>query len=272
MRIELRRDADVALVVADASQIEQVLVNLAINSRDAMLRGGTLTIRTGETTLDFTAAAILDVAPGSYVTIDVEDTGIGMDEATRNHAFEPFFTTKGPAQGAGLGLAMVYGIVRQSGGAIDLHSIPGAGNAGAHPSAARRSGRRLAVRRPSTSSSRGLVLLVEDEPRVRAQARRLLQRAGYDVLEASDGAQGSRIFDERRADVTVVVTDVVMPIAGGVEMVSSLRALRPTLPVVFVSGYTAEDQDLPLDERTTFLTKPYTIDALCDAIGSVVPA
>jgi CheY-like chemotaxis protein len=107
---------------------------------------------------------------------------------------------------------------------------------------------------------------------VRAQARRLLQRAGYDVLEASDGAQGSRIFDERRADVTVVVTDVLMPIAGGVEMVASLRATRPTLPVVFVSGYTAEDQDLPLDERTTFLTKPYTIDALCNAIGSVVPA
>jgi CheY-like chemotaxis protein len=116
------------------------------------------------------------------------------------------------------------------------------------------------------------VLLVEDEPRVRAQARRLLQRAGYDVLEASDGAQGSRVFDERCADVTVVVTDVVMPIAGGVEMVSGLRALQPTLPVVFVSGYTAEDQDLPLDARTAFLTKPYTIDALCDAIGSVVPA
>jgi CheY-like chemotaxis protein len=103
-------------------------------------------------------------------------------------------------------------------------------------------------------------------------ARRPLQRAGYDVLEASDGVQGSRIFDERRSDVTVVVTDVVMPIAGGVEMVSGLRARRPMLPVVFVSGYTAEDQDLPLDERTTFLTKPYTIDALCDAIGSVVPA
>src|SRR5206468_3949323 len=126
VRIELHRDVDLALVVVDAGQIEQVLVNLAINSRDAMLRGGTLTIRTGHTTLDFTAAAIFDVAPGAYVTIDVEDTGAGMDEATRTHAFEPFFTTKGPAQAAGLGLAMVYGIVRQSGGAIELHSTPGA--------------------------------------------------------------------------------------------------------------------------------------------------
>jgi hypothetical protein len=271
VRIELYRDADVALVVADTSQIEQVLVNLAVNSRDAMLRGGTLTIRTSGTTFDFTAAAILDVAPGPYVTIDVEDTGSGMDETTRTHAFEPFFTTKGPAQGAGLGLAMVYGIVRQSGGAIELHSTPGAGT---RVRIHLPRGEVVGVSRPASepSSSRGLVLLVEDEPRVRAQARRLLQRAGYDVVEASDGAQGSRIFDERRADVTVVVTDVVMPIAGGVEMVSSLRAHRPMLPVVFVSGYTAEDQDLPLDERTTFLTKPYTIDALCDAIGSVVPA
>jgi len=162
--------------------------------------------------------------------------------------------------------------VRQSGGAISLQSAPGAGT-------------RVRIHLPrggasdvaepviaAAAETRGLVLLVEDEPRVRSQARRLLQRAGYDVLEASDGAQGSRIFDERRADVTVVVTDVVMPIAGGVEMVSSLRTHRPMLPVVFVSGYTAEDQDLPLDERTTFLTKPYTIDALCDAIGSVMPA
>jgi two-component system, cell cycle sensor histidine kinase and response regulator CckA len=270
VRIELRRDADVALVVADAGQIEQVLVNLAINSRDAMLRGGTLTIRTGDTTLDFAAATIRDVAPGSYVTIDVEDTGIGMDDATRNHAFEPFFTTKGPAQSAGLGLATVYGIVRQSGGAIDLRSTQGAGTH-VRIYLPRGDSARAEVPALDHTSSRGVVLLVEDEPRVRAQARRLLQRAGYEVLEASDGAQGSRIFGERRSDVTVVVTDVVMPLAGGIEMVSSLRAASPTLPVVFVSGYTAEDKDLPLDARTTFLTKPYTIDALCDAIGSVVP-
>ena len=116
------------------------------------------------------------------------------------------------------------------------------------------------------------LMVIDDSSTIRQQVGIALTRAGYDVLEASDGAHGSRIFDERRADVTVVVTDVVMPIAGGVEMVSSLRTARPMLPVVFVSGYTAEDQDLPLDERTTFLTKPYTIDALCDAIGSVVPA
>jgi two-component system, cell cycle sensor histidine kinase and response regulator CckA len=272
VKIELRRDVEHAPVVADAGQLEQVLVNLAINARDAMLRGGTLTIRTSEETLDLGAATVLDVMPGPYVTIDVDDTGIGMDEATRNRAFEPFFTTKGPAQGAGLGLAMVYGIVRQSGGAISLRSAPGVGthvrihlprgdaNTPAIPASMR------------AEESRGLVLLVEDEPRVRSQARRLLQRSGYEVVEASDGAEGKRVFAERQNDIDVVVTDVVMPMVGGVEMVATLRAVQPDLPVVFVSGYTAEEQDLPLDDRTAFLTKPYTIEALCDAIGAVVPS
>ena len=270
VKVELRREVERAPVVADAGQLEQVLVNLAINARDAMLRGGTLTIRTGETTLDVAAAAVLDVIPGPFVTIDVEDSGIGMDEATRSRAFEPFFTTKGPAQGAGLGLAMVYGIVRQSGGAISLQSTPGAGThvrihlprgeASAAPASA------------PAEESRGLVLLVEDEPRVRAQARRLLQRSGYEVLEASDGVEGKRAFADRQGDIDVVVTDVVMPMVGGIEMVATLRAVQPALPVVFVSGYTAEEQDLPLDERTAFLTKPYTIESLCDAIATVVPS
>jgi nitrogen-specific signal transduction histidine kinase len=272
VKIELHRDVEHAPVVADAGQLEQVLVNLSINARDAMLRGGTLTIRTGEETLDLTAASVLDVIPGPYVTIDVEDTGVGMDEATRNRAFEPFFTTKGPAQGAGLGLAMVYGIVRQSGGAISLESAPGAGT---HVRIHLPRGEAGAGAAPATASHgerRPVVLLVEDEPRVRSQARRLLQRSGYDVLEASDGVEGKRIFADRHGDIDVVVTDVVMPIVGGVEMVATLRAVRPDLPVVFVSGYTAEEQDLPLDDRTAFLTKPYSIDSLCDAIIAVVPS
>ncbi len=272
VHIELRRDVAYAPVVADAGQLEQVLVNLSINARDAMLRGGTLTIRTGETTLDTTGAAVLDVMPDPYVTIDVEDTGTGMDEATRIRAFEPFFTTKGPAQGAGLGLAMVYGIVRQSGGAISLHSAPGAGT---HVRIHLPRGDPSAAATPHVApeqESRGVVLLVEDEPRVRAQARRLLQRSGYRVIEASDGAEGKRLFAERQGDIAVVVTDVVMPIVSGVDMVATMRAAQPGLPVVFVSGYTAEEQGLPLDERTAFLTKPYTIESLCDAIAAVVPS
>jgi CheY-like chemotaxis protein len=167
---------------------------------------------------------------------------------------------------------MVYGIVRQSGGAISLQSTPGAGT-------------RVRIHLPRggttdvaepeiapPAETRGLVLLVEDEPRVRSQARRLLQRSGYAVLEASDGAEAKRVFAERQGDIDVVVTDVVMPIVGGVEMVATLRAVQPALPVVFVSGYTAEEQDLPLGDRTAFLTKPYTIEALCDAIEAVVPS
>jgi CheY-like chemotaxis protein len=194
-----------------------------------------------------------------------------MDETTRVRAFEPFFTTKGPTQGAGLGLAMVYGIVRQSGGAISLQSAPGAGThvrihlprgeASAAPSV-----------RAAEQESRGLVLLVEDEPRVRAQARRLLQRSGYTVIEAADGTEGTRLFAERQGEIDVVVTDVVMPLTGGIDMVATMRAVQPGLPVVFVSGYTAEEQALPLDAQTAFLTKPYTIEALCDAIAAVVPS
>jgi len=272
VKVELQRDVEPAPVIADARQLEQVLVSLATNARDAMLRGGTLTIRTGQTTLDDEAAAVLDVVAGPYVTIDVEDTGIGMDEATRSRAFEPFFTTKGSALGAGLGLAMVYGIVRQSGGAIRLQSAPGAGT---HVRIHLPRGDASAAGAPTIApapESRGVVLLVEDEPRVRAQARRLLQRSGYEVLEASDGVEGQRAFSERRDDIDVVVTDVVMPMVGGIEMVAALRAARPELPVVFVSGYTAEEQDLPLDERTAFVIKPYTIESLCDAIAAVVPS
>jgi PAS domain S-box-containing protein len=271
VHIELKRNVEHAPIVADASQLEQVLVNLAVNSRDAMLRGGTLTITTGETEIELDQASPLDLMPGAYVTIDVEDTGTGMDEATRNRAFEPFFTTKGPAQGAGLGLATVYGIVRQSGGAISLRSTPGAGtHVRIHLPRGDEQGN-LSASTLSPDESRGLVLLVEDEPRVRSQARRLLQRSGYAVIEASDGVEGEKLFETRRGAIAVVVTDVVMPIVGGVEMVAKLRKLEPSLPVVFVSGYTAEDQDLPLDERTAFLTKPYTIASLCDAIGAVVP-
>jgi CheY-like chemotaxis protein len=237
-----------------------------------MLRGGTLTIRTGEETLDASAAAVLDVIPGPYVTIDVEDNGVGMDEATRNRAFDPFFTTKGPAQGAGLGLATVYGIVRQSGGAVSLRSVPGDGT---HVRIHLPRGEVSDAAGPATAppaATRGVVLLVEDEPRVRSQARRLLQRSGYEVVEASDGAEAKRVFAERQGEIDVVVTDVVMPMIGGVELVATLRAVQPGLPVVLVSGYTAEEQDLPLGDRTAFLTKPYTIEALCDAIDAVVPS
>jgi PAS domain S-box-containing protein len=280
VELEIRRGPGDLRVMADASQLEQVLVNLAINARDAMPRGGTLVIATGVRALDSAASAPLDLSPGDYVTVEVGDTGIGMDETTRARAFEPFYTTKGPLEGTGLGLSTVYGIVRQSAGAVTLASAPGAGtrvtillpaSRGSDTSvvAPDRTESRLSTAR---SRPREDVLLVEDEPQVRAQARRLLERCGFSVLEAVNGADGLRTFETHRDRIGVVVSDVVMPVLGGVEMVGRMRLLAPEVPVVFVSGFTAEDRGLPLDARTAFVAKPYTLAALCGAIDGVVAA
>jgi len=273
-RLEVKRAETEVPALADPHQLEQVLVNLVINARDAMPHGGTVTVTTGAAELTPIEAEALGIAPGRYASLEVSDTGVGMDERTLLHAFEPFFTTKGPHEGTGLGLATVYGIARQSGGAVRLDSAPGSGTrvtvllpggdgSGAPTARLPRAEQAAAVR------GAGAVLLVEDEPRVRAQARRLLERCGFVVFEAADGAEGERQFDEYRSTLDVIVTDVVMPGVGGVEMVSRIRAREPGVPVVFVSGYTAEDRDLPLDRRTAFVPKPYAMATLCGAIESV---
>ena len=229
-----------------------------------MLRGGTLTITTGEEELDRSpTASVLDMIPGPYVTIDVEDTGVGMDEATRNRAFEPFFTHEGT-------------VARAPGSASPRCTASCASRAARSRCAAHRARARTCAStcRAATAGaadcrrsllcrdeSRGVVLLVEDEPRVRSQARRLLQRSGYAVIEAADGAEGKRMFAERHGDIDGRRhrrrhADRRRRGDGR----HAARACSPMLPVVFVSGYTAEDQDLPLDDRTAFLTKPYTID------------
>jgi CheY-like chemotaxis protein len=272
IRIELQKGPHIAPVVADTSQMEQVIVNLAINARDAMPRGGVLTIATGVVTVDADEAATLGVLEGSYVTLAVMDTGVGMDLETRTRAFEPFFTTKAPTQGSGLGLSTVYGIARQSGGTVTIDSVPGKGTCVRLHLPRSSAGERLRSPTPARGMAihgRGRILLVEDEPRVRTQARRLLERAGYTVIEAADGEQGEREFRTHGGTIDAVVTDVVMPGLGGADMVARLRELAPAVPVVFVSGFTAEDRDLPLDERTRFVSKPYTIAALCEAIAEV---
>ena len=272
-RLEVRRSDEAAAALADPHQLEQVLVNLVINARDAMPHGGTVTVTTGTTELTAVEAETLGIAPGHYASLEVRDTGVGMDEGTMLRAFEPFFTTKGPHEGSGLGLATVYGIARQSGGAVRLASEQGAGTRVTVllPSggAAVRAAPLPRVEQSMMAHGAGTVLLVEDEPRVRAQARRLLERCGFQVLEAADGTEGARCLDEHRSQVDAIVTDVVMPGMGGVEMVSRIRARAPEVPVVFVSGFTAEDRDLPLDQRTAFVPKPYTMSSLCAAIDAV---
>ncbi|HEY2066998.1 MAG TPA: PAS domain S-box protein, partial [Gemmatimonadaceae bacterium] len=254
--------------VADANQLEQVLMNLAINARDAMPDGGTVVLTTGERDLTAGDAEKLGVAAGRYVTLEVADTGVGMDEETRSRAFEPFFTTKGPQHGTGLGLAAVYGIIRETSGAVTLASTPGQGTC-------------VTIYLPEQALQAGpagvasgvtprRVLLVDDEPRVRVQARRLLERSGYVVFDAADGADAEQEFEARRGEVDVVVTDVVMPGVGGVELVARLRRRDPSVAVVFVSGFTAENRQLPLDDRTLFVPKPYTVASLCEAIEAAV--
>ncbi len=259
-------------IQADAGQIEQVIINLAINARDAMPGGGQLIISTRARHLTATEGAAAGVPDGTYVTLVVSDTGAGMDADTPARAFEPFFTTKGPHRGTGLGLSTVYGIMQQSGGGVILDSAVSEGtrvtlflprvmtDAPSSPT--------LDVTGPlHAAGRRGRIILVEDEPRVRAQAHRLLERAGFAVTAATDGADGVSQFTACDGGVDVVVTDVMMPTMGGVEMVSRLRAINLAVPVVFVSGYAADDRALPLDDRTLFLQKPYSITDLCAAIA-----
>ena len=286
--IALRVDVDRtdACVEADAGQLEQVLMNLAVNARDAMLtpqhghsgRGGTLTLAVDTVTLaSEEVRAWHGVAAGRWARLRVSDTGHGMDAATRARAFEPFFTTKDVGAGTGLGLATVFGIVQQAGGTIQLDSTPGRGTtftillpivAGAPE----RASAQPAVRLPA---HRATVLLVEDDAAVRGTARRLLERRGYTVREAVNGAQALRVWAEHGGDVDVVVTDVRMPELGGPELIAQLRAARPDLPVVFTSGYTGADPRgarAGSVDREAFVAKPFTGDAMLAAVAGVLGA
>jgi two-component system cell cycle sensor histidine kinase/response regulator CckA len=232
-------------VRADVGQLEQVIVNLTVNARDAMPDGGTLTIRTGEAELteaDCLDHSDFDVRPGRYVVIAVSDTGIGMDPATKARMFEPFFTTKGPGKGTGLGLATVYGIVKQSGGYIAVTSEPGKGTTfriylPAVEEAAPSTSAAAGGGSEAMPNGSGTILLVEDETPVRALARRVLEQAGYAVLEAADGIEGVRVAEGFDGEIDLLLTDVVMPNLGGRGLVERLRATRPRMAVLFISGY-----------------------------------
>jgi len=271
------------VVRADAVQLEQVLVNLALNARDAMLTpahghpgtGGTLTIETDVLAVADGDAGARALPAGEYVRLTLRDTGHGMDDATRARLFEPFFTTKPVGAGTGLGLATVYGIVQQNGGDVRVESAPGAGATftillprAADPASAPLVGT-PGARAPR---GRGTVLLVEDETAVRATTRRVLERHGYAVLEARHGADALLLWQTHRAEVSAVVTDLRMPQMGGVELVRRLRTDRPTLPVVYVSGYSheaAQSAALPFER---FLEKPFRSEALLTALDTVVGA
>jgi CheY-like chemotaxis protein len=273
VKIVTRLDPHLSPVFADAGQLGQVLVNLALNARDAMPGGGVLTIETENTTLDQRAddAAAIPLPRGSYVRLTMRDSGVGMDADTLARAFEPFFTTKAHGKGSGLGLATVYGIVKQSFGDIHATSVPNVGSAFsvllpvAHSPVEspppRSSYGQIEV--PSWSRQRS-VLLVEDNDGVREFAEVVLVRAGYIVRSAHSGVDALERL--RAADFVpdLVVTDVVMPEMGGRELVERLRERYPELPVLYITGYTDDSRMLSAlhTDDARLLEKPFTPRAL----------
>jgi len=272
-------DLELGTVKADPGQLQQVIMNLIVNARDAMPEGGKLTIETANVDLDSDyAAQHFEVIPGAYCMLAISDNGSGMDEDTRSHIFEPFFTTKGLGRGTGLGLSTVYGIVKQSGGHISVKSDPGHGATfQIYLPRVVELAEDEDLRREPLSLPNGdeTLLLVEDEAAVRELAARVLRDYGYTVLEASDPSQALRAIDEHSADeVQLLVTDVVMPQMSGRDLAEQLAPLRPDMRVLYVSGYTdrAIVHHGVLDEGTPFLQKPFTAEALVCKVREVLDA
>jgi two-component system cell cycle sensor histidine kinase/response regulator CckA len=268
IKIELRLADDARWIKADPAQIDQVLINLALNARDAMPDGGTLTIETAELTAnEIIARGVPGLRPGYHVLLTVVDTGIGMDEATRSHLFEPFFTTKRQGEGAGLGLATVYSIIHQCGGHIDVETAPGAGTrfliylpaeSAAPPAAAT-----APPRRPSMPVSviGGIetVLLVEDNQPLRELIQVILKGAGYTVLVASHGGEALEVSKHHRGPIHLLISDLVMPEVGGRELATRLWETRSDLRVLFMSGYLGDDvmRHAPHGPGIGFIGKPF---------------
>jgi nitrogen-specific signal transduction histidine kinase/DNA-binding NarL/FixJ family response regulator len=261
---------------ADAHQIEQVVMNLAANARDAMPDGGRFRV---ETVMANAADAVHGNGggPGKFVRVRISDTGCGMDERTRERAFEPFFTTKGLGKGTGLGLSTVYGIVRQNQGEIQISSEPGRGTMFDLQFAAadglETSGEMAAGRAPKAMAAE-TILVVEDEPAVRILVQQTLQQLGYTVLDAGDGDEAIHMVERHAGEIHLVLTDVIMPLMNGRELAVRLEAIRPGIRVVFMSGYTDDvlaSQGLSQPE-VNFIQKPFSRSDLAEKVETVLSA
>jgi PAS domain S-box-containing protein len=262
-------------VTADPGQVDQVIMNLAINARDAMPRGGELTIQTANVDLTEDSELAEGLRPGRHVTLSVTDTGSGIDADTMSQMFEPFFTTKSEGIGTGLGLSTVYGIVEQSGGHIGVASELGRGTTFTVYFPSERgdaNAKNPAERKTDASRGKEMLLLVEDEKEVRTLTRRILEERGYSVLEASCGEEALAIFEKRRETISLLLCDVVMPRMSGREVAESLADLRPDLKVLFMSGYT-DDAVIRHGLRSgisNFLQKPFTAKVLAAKVREVL--
>ena len=256
---------DLPLALADRGQLEQVVMNLVVNARDAMPAGGRVTIETRDVDIENSAFHEETVMAGRYVLLAITDTGSGMSRETQRHVFEPFFTTKETGKGTGLGLSTTYGIVKQSKGYIWVYSEPGQGTTfkvylpRATAASAVMDVSPLAAPAPLKGASE-TVLLVEDEPGVRHLSKRILGAAGYRVLEAANGDEAERVFALHADSIDLVVTDVIMPGCGGPELLSRLQVLAPALRVLYMSGYTEQSAvtKAGIDRGLPFVQKPFT--------------
>jgi PAS domain S-box-containing protein len=278
IQLLLTRTGERLTVNADPGQLEQVLLNLALNARDAMPGGGRLTVETSHVDLTEEEASRMGLAPGTFVSITVTDNGVGMDEATRERIFEPFFTTKELGKGTGLGLSTVFGIVKQSDGHVLVRSTPREGTSfqlllpATDAPAEGVSAPPPASEQPARTDE--TVLLVEDEDQVRALARNILRRAGYKVLEAANGGEALLIAEQHDGPLDVMITDVVMPRMGGHRLALRLQELRPTMKVLYMSGYTDDtmlQHGIKLGELA-FLAKPFTPMSLTRKLREVLEA
>jgi len=266
-------------VKADPGQIEQLIMNLAVNARDAMPQGGQLVIQTRNAEIGDAHPRLRDgVRPGRYVTLIVSDTGVGMDSETQTHMFEPFFTTKEPGKGTGLGLAIVYGVVKQIGGWTHVNSKPGEGTTFEIYLPWAEEAKALAPA-PGTqglfaTTARGTetILLVEDESGIRELAAEFLRRLGYMVLHGMDGDEALRIAEGHEDLIHLLVTDMAMPNVGGKELAQRLRKVRPEIKVLFMSGYPDHPALVDGDGggQTTVLQKPFSLDTLAQQVRTLL--
>ena len=275
VRFDVVLEEGLGCVRADPGQLEQVIMNLAVNARDAMASGGTLVIATANVDLDEAyARSHPEVLPGPHVMLTVGDTGAGMDPAILAHIFEPFFTTKEPGKGTGLGLAVVYGIVKQSGGSLSVDSEPGRGTTFKIylPRTDAPESKDQMTALDAAAGGSDIVLLLEDEQALRAIVAETLRIAGYTVLEASDPEEALVIAAESQRPIQLLITDVVLPGQSGPETASRIREAQPGLRVLLMSGYTDRllDGNTLIEAGTPFLGKPFTIDALLRKVRAVL--
>ena len=264
--IELTTDLepDIGTIFIDRSQLEQVLLNLALNARDAMPDGGRLAVRTRSLDLgENIFRKLSELKPGNYALIEIVDTGIGMDEETRDRIFEPFFTTKEFGQGTGLGLATAYGIIKQAGGTIDATSDPGKGTTFLIylPTSLTDADQNAEDAEATKAHGDETVLIVEDEPGVLKLARRMLERNGFTTLEADNPDEAISLVEAYPHAIDLLLTDVVMPQMSGPELARHPHPLRPDMLVVYMSAYTSDRFGGELDQHT-LLRKPFSEETI----------